>query len=104
VHVEDLLGPNLGSLKGKTTQNTPERVTLDSLNNLPSELLMEHCDITITIDIMFFNKIPCMMKTSRAIHFGTAEMIINETKLTILKSLQQIITHIMDAVSRLIIS
>ena len=32
-----------------------------------------------------------MMKTSQAVHFGTAEMIKNETKSTIIKSVQQII-------------
>jgi len=32
-----------------------------------------------------------MMTTSRAIHFGTAEMIKNETKSTLIKSIQQII-------------
>jgi len=43
------------------------------------------------IDIMYTNKIPFMMTTSWAIHFGTAEMIKNEAKSTIIKSLQQII-------------
>jgi len=40
---------------------------------------------------MYINKIPFMMTTSRAIHFGTAEMIKNETKSTIIKSIRQII-------------
>jgi len=42
VHAEDILGPNLGSLKGKMTRKTQERVILDSLDNLPNELLVEH--------------------------------------------------------------
>jgi len=88
---EDILGPNLGSLKGKTTRKTPDRVTLHALENLPSELLSEHRNVTIMVDIMYINGIPFIMTTSRAIHFGTAEMIKNETKSTIIKSLQQII-------------
>jgi hypothetical protein len=52
---------------------------------------MEHGDITMAIDIMYINKIPFMMTTSCTIHFGTAEMIKNETKSTIIKSIQQII-------------
>jgi len=91
LHAEDILGPNLGSLKGKTVRKTPERVVLNSLDNLPVELLTEHGNVTIAIDIMYINEIPFMMTTSRAIHFGTAEMIKNKTKLTIIKSIQQII-------------
>ena len=65
-------------------------MTLYSLDNLPNELLAEHKNVTLLIDIMI-NKIPFMMTMSRAIHFGTAEMIKNDTKATIIKSLQQII-------------
>jgi len=36
-----------GSLKGKTTRKTPERVTLNSLDNLPNELLTEYGNVTI---------------------------------------------------------
>jgi len=89
--VQDILGPNLGSLKGKTVRKTLERVILNSLENMPNELLTEHGNVTIAIDIMYINEIPFMMTTSRAIHFGTAEMIKNETNLTIIKSIQQII-------------
>jgi len=66
-------------------------VTLDSLDDLPNELLAEHGKVTISIDIMYINEIPFLMTTSHAIHFGTAEMIKNETKSTIIKSIQQII-------------
>ena len=91
IHAEDILGPNLGSLKGKTTRKTPERVTLNSLNNIPNELLMEYGNVTISIDLMYINEILFMMTTLCTFHFGTAEMIKNETKSTIIKSLQQII-------------
>jgi len=54
-------------------------------------LLEEHGNVTIAIDIMYINEIPYMMTTSQAIHFGTVEMIKNETKSTMIKSIQQII-------------
>jgi len=58
---------------------------------LPNGLLEEHGDVTMEIDMMYINKIPFMMTVSRTIHFGTAEIIKNETKSTIIKSIQQII-------------
>jgi len=54
-------------------------------------LLKEHGGVTLAIDIMYINEIPFMMSISCATHFGTAEMIKNKTKSTIIKSLQQII-------------
>jgi len=72
LHVEDILGPNSGSLKGKTTRKTPEKVTINSCDELHDSLLDEHGNVTMAVDIMYINGIPFMMKTSKAIHFGTA--------------------------------
>ena len=58
---------NLGSLKGKMTRKTPERVTLNSLDNLPNELLTEYGNVTIAIDLMYRNKIPFMIKSLQQI-------------------------------------
>jgi hypothetical protein len=82
---------NLGSLKGKSARTTPSRVQINSLDNIPTELLDSHNNVTLAIDIMYLNKtIPFMIMTSRAIHFGTAEMRKNK-KTTIMTSLKHII-------------
>jgi len=81
----------LGSLKGKTTPKTPARVILNTLDDLPDGILEEHANVTPTVDIMYINKIPFIMTLSRAIRFDTIEMIKDERKLTIIKSLQQVI-------------
>ena len=88
---EDILGPNLGSLKGKTTRKTPEKVTINSCDELPDVLLEEHGNVMLAVDIMYINQILFIMKISRAIHFGTAEMIKNEKMTTNMTSLKQII-------------
>ena len=85
--MEDILRSNLGRLKGKMTKNTPERVILNTIDNLPHGMLDKHGNNTIAV----INIIPFMMTMSRAIHFSTVEMIKNETKSTIIKSIQQII-------------
>jgi len=41
------------------------------------------------MDIMYINQIPFIVMTSRAIHFGTDEMIKDKKKATIIKSFQQ---------------
>ena len=39
LHAEDILGPNLGSLKVKTTRKSPEKVTINSCDESPDSLL-----------------------------------------------------------------
>jgi len=56
---------NLATLKGKTTRTM-----------LPAELLEQHKNVTLAIDMMYVNRtIPFMIMTSCTIHFGMAEMI-----------------------------
>ena len=88
---EDILSPNLGSLKGNTTRKTPEKVTINSCDEMPDGLCEEHGNVMLAVDIMYINKIPFMMTISRGIHFGTTEIIKNEKTTIILLLLKQII-------------
>ena len=54
-------------------------------------MLEEHGNVTLATDIMYINKIPFIVTLSRAIRFGTIEMIKDKRKSTIIKSLQQVI-------------
>ncbi len=75
---EDIFGPNLGSLKGKTVTRQGEHVTTEHVD-LPM-IIMSRCrDIVLCIDIMFVNKIPFLMTISRCIKSGIAEMDAEET-------------------------
>jgi len=52
---------------------------MHALDDLPEELLKQHKNVTLAVDIMYVNKvIPFIITTSHNIHFGTAEMIKNE--------------------------
>jgi len=88
---EEILGPNLGSLKGKMTRTKPSKVIINTYNKLPTGMLDKHGNVTLAVDIMYINKIPFVMTTSRAIHFGTAELIKNEKISTIMIAIKQVI-------------
>jgi len=51
----------------------------------------KHGDVTLTIDVLFINKIPFVITTSRNIHFGTAELIKDMKKATLITSIEQVI-------------
>jgi len=53
--------------------------------------LEKYGDVTIAIDIMAINKIPFVITVSRHIHFGTAKLICNKSKTTIMTLIQQVV-------------
>ena len=67
LRAEDIRGPNLASLKCKTMRKTPERVIINTLDDLPNGMLEEHGNITLATEIMYINKIPFIVTLSRAI-------------------------------------
>jgi len=54
-------------------------------------MLEEHGNVTLAVDVIYINKIPFIVRLSRAIWFGTIEMIKDEKNSTIIKSLEQVI-------------
>jgi len=51
--MEEILGLNLGTLKGKTTRKTPSKVQIHAIDDLPEELLEQHKNVTLAVDIMY---------------------------------------------------
>ena len=56
--------------------------------SVPKEIINNHGDVTLAVDIMTINKIPFMVTTSRNVQFGTAQSILNKTNNTIMMSTQ----------------
>jgi hypothetical protein len=86
---KDIFGPNLGSLKGKTTRSGTSHVR-SAPTNLPIQIMSRYKDVTVAGDIMYVNTIPFFMSVSRHIKFGTAEMITSETAKTLLTAIKQV--------------
>ena len=84
-----IFGCNVGFLKGKTVWQKPTRVEGFSVD-IPSSIMSRHRSIVLASDIMFVNKIPFFMSISRHIKFGTAKMLQNQKKNTILTAIKQI--------------
>ena len=56
---DNIFGPNLGSLKGKTTYHAPAHVH-GHITLVPHDILAAHSNIHLSVDIMFVNKIPSL--------------------------------------------
>ena len=65
IAAEDIFGPDLGSLKGKTVRAGSERVQV-RITDLPITIMGRYREVTLTADIMFVNKLPFFMSISRS--------------------------------------
>ena len=90
LRAEDIFGSNIGSVKRKMTNTKQKHVQVD-LQDIPQEIMEKHGEVTLAIDVMFINKIPFVMMTSRNIHFGTAELVKDMKNNTLITSINQVI-------------
>jgi hypothetical protein len=86
---EDIFGPDVGSLKGKTVRRAGETVKVTT-TSIPADLMDRYRNITLAADIMFVNKIPFFVTISRFLKFGTVEMIGNQKSTTILQAIRDV--------------
>ena len=74
---EEIYGPNMAIIKGKTTQRIPSIVVQDYIDILP-ELVAKHENIVLYLDTIFINKMPFMVKIMKDIKFQMAHYIPNK--------------------------
>ena len=89
-NAEVLFGPNLGSLKGKTTRQASNVVTPFESTDLPLEIIDRCRDVTLCCDLMFVNKTIFLVTISRLIKFGTGEVLLNRHSTSILKGIEAV--------------
>jgi hypothetical protein len=85
-----IFGPDVASLKGKTTRQTPEPVLTDYVQ-IPNEILELNKDVTLAVDVMFVDDIHFVVSLSRKIKFTTSEYVPRRSKPLLVKSLNKII-------------
>lgn len=86
---EDILGPDLGSLKGKTTRKSSPQVSHRKVT-LPPEIHERNRSITLGIDIMFVNKLAFFITISQGLKFGTVEYIASRGQDTVLACIKRV--------------
>ena len=86
---EDIYGPNLGALKGKTVAHPNPHVPA-GVDQVPTSIMEVHRSVTLAIDVMFINKVAFLITTSRNLKFGTVEAISNRQVTTIVAKLRSV--------------
>jgi hypothetical protein len=75
---EDVFGPNVSALKGKTVRRPTEHVE-HKLQPIQKEIHQLYNKVTLAIDIMKVNQVPFLVTISRNLCFGTVEAVKNMT-------------------------
>jgi hypothetical protein len=68
---EKIFGPDLGTIKGKSTRHASESV-MEDLIEIPPELKDQHKDLTFCMDLMFVNGMPLFTGVDQSIKYRTA--------------------------------
>ena len=86
---EQIFGPDIGSLKGKTTWNPP---IIDSpITSVPASILKWYQNVMLCIDIMYVNRVAMMISISRNIKFATIEAIPSNKTAILIKGVKAIL-------------
>ncbi|GKY97397.1 hypothetical protein MPSEU_000698200 [Mayamaea pseudoterrestris] len=88
---EHIFGPDVGSLKGKTTRRASHLVKPAIVEQLPPAIMSRYRDVTLCADIMYINKVPMLVTFSRSIRFATVEVIQNRTLPVMLKAIESVL-------------
>ena len=86
-----LFGPNIGTLKGKTTRRGPPIVESPIPIDITS-ILKYYGEVTFCVDLMYMNKVPLFVTLSGNIKFGMVEAVTDQKEATLLKFIGAVVT------------
>ena len=87
----NLFGPDVGALKGKTTQRSPPIVDSPMPVDITS-ILKYYGEVTLCVDLMYVNRVPLLVTLSRNIKVGTVEAVKDRKEATLLKGIATVTT------------
>ena len=86
---ENILGPSLKSLKGKTTRKRSQQVRIQRVA-IPPSLMEKYRKVTLAIDVMKVNKLPFFVTVATEIKLGTAEVLVGMSDARLLTSMKKV--------------
>jgi hypothetical protein len=90
VNADDIFGPVLGSLKGKTIRKASDQVQAGGLVPIPLTIMKQYWQVVLCVDVMKVNKMPFLVTMSRAIKFGTVAWLKNAISTTIIMNIKEV--------------
>ena len=89
--VDKLFGPNISTLKGKTTCCGPPIVDSPMPVDI-SSILKYYGEVTLCVDLMYMNKVPLLVTLSRNVKFGMVDAVADQKEATLLKCIGAVVT------------
>ena len=88
--MEHLYGPDIPTLKGKTTRQCPHKL-VSNVGSIPHKLHDTQCNVCLYIDIMYVNGAPFLTTTSKNIKYCTPMWVADCTAPTIASLLESVL-------------
>ena len=85
-----IYGKEIHALKVKTTRSKPKEVVTDYIE-IPKKILESNKNITLSIEIMYVNKIPFVTTISQHVKFTTVEAIQRRTKSQLIECIKNVV-------------
>ncbi len=86
---EKIFGPDVATLKGKTTRPTPKQAKDDCIE-IPPEILEKHREVTLCIDNMFVNDLPSLTAIDTTVRYRSCVTLDSRSKDELYRALDDI--------------